>query len=231
MDYFSPAAITDEDGAVTERYTFSAFGLRSILAPDYTPRTTNESALEFRFQGQFEDAETGWLNYGFRYYIPALGRWPSRVPIGERGGTNILGFAWNNSLNHLDPDGGAVALLVPIASWVVGIVKYTLAASVVVATTIATTYIVYNERNGVLCPAGTRQQTRVKTETRSTPDPKCRVVRKRDVFGPGGYLCDVECDNGMRYTAACDRAQPEDDASPPVSDPDGQPEVSQSSLP
>ena len=36
MDYFSPAAITDETGAVTERYRFSAFGVRTILEPDFT---------------------------------------------------------------------------------------------------------------------------------------------------------------------------------------------------
>jgi RHS repeat-associated protein len=102
MDYFSPAAITDEEGKVTERYAFSAFGLRSILAPDYTPRTTSESGFEFSFQGQFEDSETGWLNYGYRYYITALGRWPSRDPIGERGGVNLFTIVGNNSINEVD---------------------------------------------------------------------------------------------------------------------------------
>ncbi len=103
MDYFSPAAITDEEGEVTERYAFSAFGLRSILSPDYsTLRPTSESAFEFAFQGQFEDSETGWLNYGYRYYIPALGRWPSKDPIGEEGGQNLYAMVWNNPVNNTD---------------------------------------------------------------------------------------------------------------------------------
>jgi RHS repeat-associated protein len=102
MDYFSPAAITDASGTVTERYAFSAFGLRNICTPDYTPRTASESAFEFSFQGQFEDIETGWLNYGFRYYIPALGRWPSRDPIGEAGGMNLYGMAYNDILNSVE---------------------------------------------------------------------------------------------------------------------------------
>ncbi len=102
MDYFSPAAITDEEGAVTERYAFSAFGLRSILAPNYSPQTLSESAFEFAFQGQFEDIETGWLNYGYRYYIPALGRWPSKDPIEEKGGINLYGALGNDSVNGVD---------------------------------------------------------------------------------------------------------------------------------
>jgi RHS repeat-associated protein len=102
MDYFSPAAIMDEGGEITERYAFSAFGLRNICAPDYTPRTSSESAFEFSFQGQFEDIETGWLNYGYRYYIPALGRWPSKDPIEEGGGENLYAMVQNDSMNATD---------------------------------------------------------------------------------------------------------------------------------
>ncbi len=80
MDYFSPAAITDEEGDVTERYQFSAFGLRTILNPDFTVRSDSECGMELSFQGQFEDVETGWLNYGYRYYLPALGRWACKDP-------------------------------------------------------------------------------------------------------------------------------------------------------
>jgi hypothetical protein len=53
MDYFSPAAITDQAGAVTERYAFSAFGVRSILSPGFSPRSSSECAWSFGFQGQF----------------------------------------------------------------------------------------------------------------------------------------------------------------------------------
>ena len=40
--------------------------------------------------------------YGYRYYDPATGRWPSRDPIEERGGVNLYGFVTNGSLNALD---------------------------------------------------------------------------------------------------------------------------------
>src|SRR5580693_5457148 len=72
MDYFSPAAITDETGVVTERYAFSAFGIRRILAPDFTPRTDSECDFEFAFQGQFLDTESGFLDYRYRYYSPQI---------------------------------------------------------------------------------------------------------------------------------------------------------------
>jgi uncharacterized protein RhaS with RHS repeats len=40
--------------------------------------------------------------YLYRWYDPATGRWPSRDPIGERGGINLYGFVWNNGIGHWD---------------------------------------------------------------------------------------------------------------------------------
>ena len=34
--------------------------------------------------------------YGYRYYDPLTGRWPSRDPIGEKGGVNLYGFVGNS---------------------------------------------------------------------------------------------------------------------------------------
>ncbi len=41
-------------------------------------------------------------DYGFRYYDPVTGRWPSRDPIEEVGGLNLYGFSENNALNYWD---------------------------------------------------------------------------------------------------------------------------------
>jgi len=41
--------------------------------------------------------------YGFRFYVPSLGRWPNRDPIRERGGVNLYEFieSWpQNSTDH-----------------------------------------------------------------------------------------------------------------------------------
>jgi RHS repeat-associated protein len=37
--------------------------------------------------------------YGYRYYDPVTGRWPSRDPIEERGGVNLYGFLGNDGVN------------------------------------------------------------------------------------------------------------------------------------
>ena len=43
-----------------------------------------------------------WYYYGFRYYDPVTGRWPSRDPIGEYGGLNLYGMVGNNPIRWID---------------------------------------------------------------------------------------------------------------------------------
>ena len=76
-----------------------------------------------------------WYYYGFRYYDPVMGRWPSRDPIGEWGhrlmlsvlsgamrpvdgiaGHNSYAFALNSPSNLVDMDGRAVFAI----PWVIG---------------------------------------------------------------------------------------------------------------
>jgi uncharacterized protein RhaS with RHS repeats len=40
--------------------------------------------------------------YGYRYYDPVTGRWPSRDPIEEDGGLNLYGFVGNDGANWVD---------------------------------------------------------------------------------------------------------------------------------
>lgn len=123
MDYFNPSAITDAGGTVKERYAFSTFGVRTFLNPDYTERSSSECAMEFAFQGQFLDSESGLMNYGYRYYSPQLGRWTCKDPIGEQGGANLYGMAGNDAVNWVDflgldpasPD-GCLYVWIPVLS-------------------------------------------------------------------------------------------------------------------
>lgn len=102
MDYFDPIAIANGSGIIQERYSYTAFGLVDILSPAFTLRSASSHAWNFLFHGQFRDSETGWDNYGYRYYLPWLGRWPSKDPIGERGGANLYKTLGNNSINKTD---------------------------------------------------------------------------------------------------------------------------------
>jgi RHS repeat-associated protein len=40
--------------------------------------------------------------YGYRYYDPVTGRWPSRDPIEESGGVNLYGFVGNDGVGKRD---------------------------------------------------------------------------------------------------------------------------------
>jgi hypothetical protein len=44
----------------------------------------------------------GVTHYGYRFYDPMTGRWPSRDPIGEMGGVNLYGFVSNDGVNSWD---------------------------------------------------------------------------------------------------------------------------------
>ncbi|MEI7913056.1 MAG: RHS repeat-associated core domain-containing protein, partial [Verrucomicrobiota bacterium] len=98
----STTAITDIYGTVVERYRYTAFGALTVLAPGFTQRDASLYAWNVLFHGETADAPTGWYNYGYRYYDPVMGRWPSRDPIGERGGLNLYGFVRNDGVNWTD---------------------------------------------------------------------------------------------------------------------------------
>jgi RHS repeat-associated protein len=56
----------------------------------------------YRFSTKPIDFKTGLYYYTNRYYDPVTGRWPSRDPIGERGGMNLYGFVGNDGVNLWD---------------------------------------------------------------------------------------------------------------------------------
>jgi len=102
MDYFDPIAILNNTGSVLERYTYSAFGVPLILAPDYSTRSSSAFDWGFLFHGQFTDAETGYQNYGYRYYSSNIGQWIGRDAISENGGENLFSISENSLPNLTD---------------------------------------------------------------------------------------------------------------------------------
>ena len=99
----SVTLIVDDAGIEKQRYRYQAFGSSEVLNPDFTDWTSGtDYDLETRFHGEVRDGETGYYNYGYRYYLPELGRWPSRDPIEESGGVNIYAMVSNDLLNRFD---------------------------------------------------------------------------------------------------------------------------------
>ncbi len=105
----SKTAITSDSGVVVERYGYSAFGMSRVMTPGFEELLSSEFDWQVRFHGETRDADTGWYNYGYRYYLPELGKWPSKDSIGEIGGVNIYSFAFNNPIKFFDVLGNWVA--------------------------------------------------------------------------------------------------------------------------
>lgn len=110
MDYYNGTAILDTSGNVQERYEYSAFGVRTIMAPDFSEIAGSNFDWDFGFQGQFRDSATGFVDYGFRYYSPRLGTWLARDPMEEligvsaelEEGGSLYAFAFLNPLKYID---------------------------------------------------------------------------------------------------------------------------------
>lgn len=104
FDAMDPVAICNEAGAIAQRFEYSPFGQVSFMNADFTSDSTPEP-WDFLFHGEFRDAATGYYNYGYRYYNPLTGRWPSRDPLEENWETdefNQYGFVRNNGLSYFD---------------------------------------------------------------------------------------------------------------------------------
>jgi len=85
----TPSYDLDTAGAVVAHYEYDAFGNVTVATG------TKKDDFTHRFSTKPIDAETGLYYYGYRYYDPVTGRWPSRDPIEENGGLNIYGMVGN----------------------------------------------------------------------------------------------------------------------------------------
>jgi RHS repeat-associated protein len=86
----------DGTGAIVAHYEYDPFG-RIVVE-------SGSQAADFahRFSTKPVDSVTGLLYYGYRWYDPVTGRWPSRDPIEEEGGINLYGFVGNEPIYKFD---------------------------------------------------------------------------------------------------------------------------------
>ncbi len=64
---------------------------------------------DFAFTGHFYHARSGLYLAPYRAYNPAIGRWLSRDPIGERDNLNLYSYVANDPIDSWDPDGLEIA--------------------------------------------------------------------------------------------------------------------------
>ncbi|MBP7141261.1 MAG: RHS repeat-associated core domain-containing protein [Opitutaceae bacterium] len=85
-------------GALAAAYEYSPYG--EILRDDVLDNAA--STFAFKFSTKWRDAETGWSNYGRRYYDSRSGRFIGRDPIAEEGGINLYAFCGNSPVDRWD---------------------------------------------------------------------------------------------------------------------------------
>src|SRR5437870_1722108 len=70
-------------GTTSGQFEYGPFGETIRLTPN------SNSQSPFRFSTKYQDGESDFLYYGYRYYDPSKGRWLSRDLVGENGGLNL----------------------------------------------------------------------------------------------------------------------------------------------
>ena len=101
---YSVAALTDNTGAVVERYRYDAYGQRIVLAGDgVTLRWGSPHGNQVGFTGRYLDKETGLWHFRLRYYSASLGRFANRDPTGYFDGQNLYSAYYIP--NGIDPLG------------------------------------------------------------------------------------------------------------------------------
>ncbi len=88
--------LTGPKAQETARYAYDAFG-KTLTATGPAAQTNR-----YQFSTKPVEEENGLVYYGYRWYDPLTGRWPSRDPIEERGGVNLYGMVGNGAVNKTD---------------------------------------------------------------------------------------------------------------------------------
>jgi RHS repeat-associated protein len=103
----SSSVVTDSEGVLIEEAAFYPFG---ALRHEEQLR---EVEAHYQFTQKERDRESGLQDFGHRYYQPALARWLSPDPMGEKGGgLNLYAYVNQNPLKHVDPNGAEIRVTV-----------------------------------------------------------------------------------------------------------------------
>ena len=96
-DYLgTPKEVTDETGAVVWQGNYDEYG--KVVA------VKSQTEQNIRFQGQYEDEETGLFYNRFRYYDAEGCRYVNQDPIGLNGDSNFYSYVCN-PVDWIDPFG------------------------------------------------------------------------------------------------------------------------------
>lgn len=91
--------ITDNAGNIVKQIDYDSFG---NIINDTNPNFS----IPFGFAGGLHDRVTGLVRFGFRDYLPEIGKWTAKDPIDfAAGDSNLYGYVENDPINLTDPQG------------------------------------------------------------------------------------------------------------------------------
>src|SRR5690606_38398714 len=100
-------AQNEEDLEIVQRNFYYSFGLRAE-APHFLPGEAPKNQYRYNGKEQVNKLGLGWYAYGFRYYDPAIGRFPSVDPLADSYAPfSPYNYCLNNPVLLIDPDGRA----------------------------------------------------------------------------------------------------------------------------
>jgi RHS repeat-associated protein len=89
-------------GNVIESYYYSAFGEMEIKNEMGNHVEHSEVKNAWGFSSKRQDIETGYINFGRRYYDAKTARWISPDPLGFDEGPNLYTYVNNRPVSHFD---------------------------------------------------------------------------------------------------------------------------------
>ena len=107
----TPVEAYDQDGKKVWEQELDIYGrvrkrpTRNVYGAKIDDGMKPDNFIPFRYQGQYEDEETGLFYNRFRYYSPELGQYISQDPIGLAGGNPTLYGYVHNPNWWIDPLG------------------------------------------------------------------------------------------------------------------------------
>jgi RHS repeat-associated protein len=96
-------AVTDDTGAVQERYSYDAYGNVTIYDADWVQRSSSSVNNTLLFAGMFVDPTTGLYYARARWYNPSTGGFITQDP--SQAETNLYGYAGDDPISESDPTG------------------------------------------------------------------------------------------------------------------------------
>ncbi len=102
-------ALTDEDGALIEEYSYDAWGLRRDPETWIPYETVQNTETDRGFTGHEHLDAFAMVNMNGRIYDPVIGYFSSPDPVigipGNSQGYNLYTYVFNNPLSYIDPTG------------------------------------------------------------------------------------------------------------------------------